>query len=162
MNEAVLWTAGALGSGLIGVILAIIFDEPIRGGLRVVLGKRAKPYPLAGTWRAEFKMADGNGYVEIIRIRKRLGKVEGHIVPHPENYLALRSVEYKKPLRLEGDLSTSDVFSGMWFHPIDTSRYHGTFQLLLHPRGTRLDGLWLGYSDTRREIVSGSWNWTRV
>lgn len=162
MDNAVWWVTGALGSGLIGVILTIIFDEPIRGFLRVIFGRRAKPYPLAGTWRAEFQMHDGRTFVEIIRVRKRLGQVEGHIMPSPENYLALRAVEYKKPLRLEGDLSTSDVFSGTWFHPIETSRYHGTFQLLLHPRGTRLNGMWLGYSESRREIVSGRWAWTRV
>lgn len=162
MNEAMIWIVGAIGSGLIGVILAVIFDEPLRGILAVVRGRRAKPNPLVGTWRTTFGMPSGEKHTEVIMIRKKFGRIEGRIIPHADNRAALRLIEAKTPLRVEGDLSTSDIFSGKWHHPLETSRYFGEFQLILDPGGNSLQGMWLGLSKTQHAIVAGEWHWQRI
>ncbi|HEX8124462.1 MAG TPA: hypothetical protein VF548_02665 [Allosphingosinicella sp.] len=162
MTNIALWTIGALASGFIGVLLAVIFDEPLRGLFALLLRRRRKPNPLVGMWKTTFEMPSGETYVEVIKIRKRLGRVEGNIVPHADNHVGLRVVEASYPLRLEGELSTSDIFAGKWYHPVETKRYYGTFQLILDVGGERLVGMWLGYSRTQQGIVAGPWTWHRM
>ncbi|MBX3658554.1 MAG: hypothetical protein KF740_08990 [Ramlibacter sp.] len=165
MNFA-LWFVGAIASGLIGVLLAVAFQDQTRVWLanRIRYFRRSRKRGIEGQWKATFSMnRDENtqSYVEVIEMTSALGVVEGRIVPDDRNYEALKEQANTKPLRIRGEVGESFYLTGVWFHPLDTHRFMGSFQLLLSPSGKEMRGKWLGFSETLGSIDSGEWVFER-
>lgn len=115
---------------------------------------------IAGLWKATFVMGHGKNkeeFEEIILLKKRFGRIYGFIADDPRNHQRLQSLKGKKPLRLIGYLSDNRYFTGFWYHPIETYRFHGSFQLLLEPNFIKMNGQWIGYSESKQIIDNGLW-----
>lgn len=154
---------GMVISSIISVILSdkIIFALD-RLFIRLEISKSSK---ISGLWKATFVMGYGKNkktFEEIILLKKRFGTIYGYIADDQRNYERLQSVMSKKPLRLKGFLSDNRYFTGFWYHPIEISRYHGSFQLLLEPNSIKMDGQWIGYSESKQVINNGLWVWEKL
>ena len=101
-------------------------------------------------------------YTEIILLKKRFGTIYGYIVDDDRNYEQLQLVMKKNPLRLKGFISDNRYFTGLWYHPIETYRYHGSFQLLIEPNYIKMNGQWIGYSESKQIINNGIWTWDKL
>ena len=124
-----------------------------------------KEADISGIWKATFEFGDGQDkeeYTEIIKLKHRFGVVFGNIVPHDDNYNTLREHEHKKPLRIRGSIADNTLFTGFWFHPIKTYRFHGTFQLLISGKLDNMEGQWIGCDESRGQIDCGKWRWTKI
>ena len=147
---------GIIISSIISVILSdkIIFAFD-RLFIRLGISKTSN---IAGLWKATFAMGYGKNkkvFIEIILLKKRFGTIYGYIANDTRNYKTLQSVMNKTPLRLKGFLSDNRYFTGFWYHPIETYRYHGSFQLLLEPNFIKMNGQWIGYSESKQIINNG-------
>lgn len=160
------WLLGALGSAVFGVVLFILLEDQVRDRLGFIvrlLNPWQKP-GIEGSWVATFTIErDGSTeeYTEVIQLKRAIGRVVGRIVPDQRNYVAISQVAARRPLRVIGEFVDSRYFTGMWFHPLERSRFHGAFQLLLHPSGASMDGRWIGFSESLVQIDSGMWHWER-
>jgi hypothetical protein len=54
------------------------------------------------------------------------------------------------------------LFTGIWFHPEQRSHYHGAFNLIVRQDNDNIDGIWLGYSESKNIIETGRWIWERI
>jgi hypothetical protein len=152
----VLWLVGIVAGALLTIVLTLLFSDRIKQGL--MPEKRG----IEGKWVATFSMTRDKqvlNFTEVIQISQNLGIVIGHIVPDPRNYEQLRIAETRKPLRLRGELVDNRYFTGTWFHPLETHRYHGAFQLLLSPTGDQMKGSWIGFSESMTHVDVGEWIW---
>ena len=160
--NVLLWVLGATGSGLVGILLSVLFQDQIRIWLasRVSLLGRGKKRGIEGIWKGTFTVVRGHvsvQYVEAIEITRALGIVEGRIVPDARNYDALQTISDERPLRLRGEVGESFFLTGVWFHPLQTHRFTGAFQLAMDPSGKAMKGKWVGFSETLAAIDSGEW-----
>ena len=162
MNQ--LWYA-VLGAFL-SVILGVIFSEPLKNLFSPFLAKLGqKKDGINGVWEATFEYPTNTGkelYTELIEIKSVLGQIIGRIIPHKNNHSRLVTVATKKPVRLRGELRDNLFFTGTWLHPLDRQHYHGAFHLLVSMSGNEMEGIWIGYSDKKKKIEEGKWNWKRI
>lgn len=153
-----LFWAGILVSAIISTVLSLLFTDQIKGlfsGLFIKIGF-SKGVNLNGIWKCSF-VYNGKTYVEIVKIKQIGNRATGRIEPDSENYDALKKVMYNKPLRLTGIITGERYFTGYWYHPIETYRYHGAFQLIVRPDDRNAEGIWVGFSRTANRIESGKW-----
>lgn len=152
---------------IISAIVSVILSDKIIFGidrLFVKLGVSKYSY-VTGLWKAIFVMGQGKNkveYTEIILLKKRFGTVYGYIVDDSMNYKQLQLVMKQKPLRIKGFISDNRYFTGFWYHPIETYRYHGSFQLLIEPNFIKMSGQWIGYSESKQIINNGLWIWEKL
>jgi len=167
MKDILIWFFGVVAAGLIGVVLTVLFQDAIKGFLIELLRRISGPPKrgIDGRWVATFSiMRDGKvmEYVEVIEITQRFGLVKGRIVEDDRNYPELRTTASHHPLRLQGTISESFYLTGVWFHPLQTHRFMGSFQLVLSPTGNTMSGIWVGFSETLNRIDSGEWRFVRA
>lgn len=155
-----------LGMIISSVISVILSDKIIlaldRLFIRLGISKCSN---ITGLWKATFVMGRGKNkeeFEEIILLKKRFGTIYGYIANDTRNYKRLHSFMDKNPLRLKGFLSDNRYFTGFWYHPIETFRYHGSFQLLLEPNFIKMIGQWIGYSESKQAINNGTWTWEKL
>ena len=165
--EVLIWLLGAIGSAFIGILLTILFQDQAKVVLatRISRLRKTQKRGIEGVWKATFYVVRGKeavAYVETIRLRHALGIVVGNITPHKQNYPALRAQETRLPLRLRGEIGETFYLTGLWFHPLDTHRFSGSFQLLIDPDGHEMRGKWVGFSSTLGAIDSGEWVFERM
>lgn len=160
-------TVGYIIGIVISAVISALFSESILRGIALFLAKFDLPSQssIEGIWAASFSMTDEQGvtktYSEKIKIFKRLGNIYGYNVPDSNNHDLLKTVENKKPLRIRGSLVDNRYFTGVWFHPSNQSRFHGSYQLLLNLSSDKMEGVWTGYSETSNCIESGNWIWNK-
>jgi hypothetical protein len=164
--EVALWLVGIVAGALLTIVLTLLFSDRIKQGLMPFIMRlnRSEKCGIEGKWVAIFSMTRDKqllNFTEVIQISQSLGIVIGHIVPDPRNYEQLRIAETRKPLRLRGELVDNRYFTGTWFHPLETHRYHGAFQLLLSPTGDQMKGSWIGFSESMTQVDVGEWIWVR-
>ena len=143
---------------IISTILALIFTEEIKGFLYGIIMNVGvfKKITVSGTWRCSF-ICHNVTYVEIIDIKQIGNRLIGRIADDPENYDAVREVMSKHPLRFNATITSDRYITGVWYHPIETDRHHGSFQLILTLAGTKAEGIWVGMSRSGHKIESDSW-----
>lgn len=152
---------------IISSIVSVMLSDKIIFGidrLFVKLGVSKYSY-VTGLWKATFAMGYGKNkieYTEIILLKKRFGTIYGYIVDDDRNYEQLQLVMKKNPLRLKGFISDNRYFTGLWYHSIETYRYHGSFQLLIEPNYIKMNGQWIGYSESKQIINNGIWTWDKL
>ena len=152
---------------IISSIVSVFLSDKLIQGFNAVFLKLglSKSGDISGVWKATFVMGKGSKkteYTEIIRLSNRLGIIWGRIEPHSLNYLALRPYMEQKPLRVKGSLIDSRFFTGYWYHPIESYRFHGSFQLLIDGSMMKMTGQWIGYSTSGKEIDNGMWVWKKM
>ena len=162
-----IWFLGAIGSAFIGILLTVLFQDQAKVVLatRISRFRKSQKRGVEGDWKATFYVVrdkEAVAYVETIRLRRALGIVVGNITPHEQNYPALRAQETSRPLRLRGEIGEAFFLTGLWFHPLDTHRFSGSFQLLIEPDGHEMRGKWVGFSSSLGTIDSGEWVFERM
>jgi hypothetical protein len=156
----------AILSIVISSIISVLLSEQIlsfAGSLMMKVGIKPK-INLNGIWKATFTISKDDGeksYTEIIRIKSGLGRVYGSIEPDERNYAELKDHMEAKPLRIKGELLDNRYLTGFWYHPIQTNRTQGTFQMILYPDTKEMRGLWMGYSVSGNIIEGGEWVWKK-
>lgn len=164
--SVLLWVISTIGAAIIGLLVSVFFDEPLKKFLTPLIVKTSvKKRSIAGTWVTTFtynKQNTTENYIEVIELHKRLGVVIGRVVPDARNYPALRLVEKDKPIRLRGEVFREKYLTGVWFHPIETDRFQGSFQLIISNDKQSMSGKWLGFSESKEIIDSGDWEWKRA
>ena len=152
---------------VISSIVSVILSDKILFGIQrlfIRLGVSRKS-DITGLWRATFSVGSGKSrqeYVEIILLKNRFGTTYGNIVNDNRNYKKLYSVMEKKPIRLKGFISDNRYFTGFWYHPIETYRFHGSFQLIIDGSFSNMQGPWIGYSESNQKISNGTWIWEKI
>ena len=152
---------------IISSIVSVLLSDKIIQGINTVFIKLglSKNGDISGVWKATFEMGKGSKkaeYVEIIKLSNRLGIVWGRIEPNELNYPMLQSYMKQKPLRVKGTLTDNRFFTGYWYHPIESYRFHGSFQLLIDGSMMKMTGQWIGYSTSGKEIDNGTWIWEKI
>jgi TIR domain len=116
---------------------------------------------VAGVWIADFVYTDGETYREYIDLKDmESGLLLGTIVPSWDNCRHTGNVDHARPVRLRATLNGGSFITGVWFQPARSDQ-HGAFQLQISSESERLVGGWLKFSETRNDIVSGRWEWSR-
>ncbi|WP_305133701.1 hypothetical protein [uncultured Clostridium sp.] len=155
-----------LGMFISSVVSVILSDKIIFALDRLFIRLRiSKSSNITGLWKATFIMGYGKTkkeFEEIIFLKKKFGTIYGYIADDTRNYERLQTVMNKEPLRLKGFLSDNRYFTGFWYHPIETYRYHGSFQLLIKPNFIKMEGQWIGYSESKQIINNGAWIWEKL
>ncbi len=154
-------------SMILSSVVSVILSDKIIFGIERIFTKLgvSKPSNIAGLWKATFIMGYGKNkveYTEIILVKKRFSTIYGYIANDSRNYARLQYVMDKNPIRLKGFLSDNRYFTGFWYHPIETYRYHGSFQLLVEPNFIKMKGQWIGYSESKQIINNGLWIWEKL
>ena len=154
-------------SVIVSSIVSVILSDKIIFGIdRLFVRLGISKYSnINGLWKATFIMGNGKNkteYAEIILLKKRFGTIYGYIANDNRNYERLQSVMNRNPLRLKGFISDNRYFTGLWYHPIETYRYHGSFQLLIEPNFIKMNGQWIGYSESKQIINNGMWIWDKI
>ena len=154
-------------SVIISSVVSVILSDKIIFGLQWIFIKLgiSKSSDLSGTWKATFVIGSGSKkeeYTEIIVLKNRLGTIYGNIADDKRNYNRIHEVMKRKPIRVKGVVSDNRYFTGFWYHPIETSRYHGSYQLIINGAFKYMSGQWIGYSETQQKIVNGIWKWEKL
>ena len=155
------WSVGPV----ISIIVTLVFSEPLKNRLAPLIARvgSKKDTGFTGTWLATFSYGpSAEAYQEAIQLSTFLGQVVGRIIPHEQNHERLRDVEESAPLRLRGTIKDNRYFTGVWFHPLRRSHYHGAFELLIDQSGEQMRGMWVGYSESKNSIEHGEWTWERI
>lgn len=149
---------------LVSSVISVIFSDTIIQGIRKTLFHFGilKDINLSGTWIATFYMNNKKAYQEVIKLHHKVGLVFGYIEPDSRNYEKLQQVMYKKPMRIKGSINDNRYFTGFWYHPIEQYRHHGSYQLLIHSTAIKMEGQWIGFSETSKIISHGKWEWEKI
>jgi hypothetical protein len=161
----VLVAVRALVVPVVAIVVGLLAAGPITNRLAPTLAKLGskREEGVGGRWRAVFYYGkQEEEFVEIIEISSVLGMMIGRVIPHGENNPIAKSVEQRRPVRVQGSMKDNTFFTGTWFHPSRRSHHVGAFQLILRRSNTRMEGMWLGYSETKNEVESGRWVWSRL
>lgn len=158
------WLLASTASGIISVLLGVLLSDPIKRffGRFFRLGR---PDAILGKWVCEFEQSREDNttvFTEVLIIKKSYGYYVGRIEPDARNYERLKETAPRRPVRLKGERTSDGILTGVWYHPIETARSHGAFQLTLSSSGQEMHGVWIGYSNTLGEIDSGRWTITRA
>lgn len=155
------WVIGPI----VGVIVTLLVSEPLKDRLAPLvmrLGSK-KEEGVSGLWKATFFYGQPEvAHIQVIEISILFGSVVGRIVPHNLNEGAAKRTENDRPLRVRGSIKDNRFFTGTWFHPEGRSYHHGTFDLIIRQDNERMEGMWLGYSETKNKIETGRWIWERI
>jgi hypothetical protein len=163
--EVLFWLLKWIIGPVLGVIVTLLISEPLKERLAPIvswLGSK-KATGVTGRWEAVFHHSSrAEPYRELIEVSFLFGAVVGRIVPSDINHEDAKNIEKDKPLRIRGSIKDHRFFTGVWFHPSRRSHHHGAFDLIIRQDNDRMDGLWLGYSESSNNIESGRWEWNRI
>lgn len=155
---------------IIGIIISTIISATYSETILQVLGQLLSKIDLPtqadieGVWKVEFTVIENEievTFQETIKIKKRLGIIFGYSIPDTSNLELLKNLVNNKSLRIRGKLVDNRYLTGVWFHPNRRARFHGSFQLLVGLSGNNMSGSWLGFSETKNMIDSGSWKFVK-
>jgi hypothetical protein len=150
---------------IVAVIVTLIVSEPLKDRLAPLIAKLGskKEQGISGIWKASFLYGKSDDvHIEVIEISVFMGTIVGRIVPHALNEGAAKRTENNRPLRMRGSVKDNRFFTGIWFHPERRSHHHGAFDLIIRQNNWRMEGMWLGYSETKNVIETGRWTWERI
>lgn len=150
---------------IVAVVITLLVSEPLKDRLAPLvtrLGSK-KEEGVTGLWKATFYYGSPEvKFVQAIEISTLFGSVVGRIVPHRLNEDSAKRTESDRPLRVRGTVKDNRFFTGIWFHPERRSHHHGAFDLLIRQSNAQMEGVWLGYSESKNVIESGRWVWERI
>jgi hypothetical protein len=163
----VFWFLGVVIGAFVSIFITLAFQDSLKtwaAQLVTLLGARNDD-GITGLWRTTFSYVHGRettNYIECIEIRTLFGMVIGRIVPDPSNHPRLNDIAPSRPIRVRGQLKDNHYFTGIWLHPLQRHHYHGAFQLLLEPNGHRMKGRWIGFSNSKKSLEEGDWEWELI
>lgn len=155
------WVVGPI----VGVVVTLLVSEPLKDRLAPLVARLGskKEEGVSGLWKASFYYGHPEAtHIQVIEISTLFGSVVGRIVPHDLNEGAAKRSESSRPLRVRGSIKDNRFFTGTWFHPERRSHHHGAFDLIIRQNNLRMEGMWLGYSETKNVIETGRWVWERI
>jgi hypothetical protein len=155
------WVLGPV----LGVVVTLLVSEPLKERLAPLVSQLGskKEEGVTGLWKASFFYGDpAVQHVQVIEISTLFGSVVGRIIPHELNEGAAKRVQETRPLRVRGTIKDNRFFTGVWFHPERRSHHHGAFDLVVRQNNLQMEGMWLGYSETKNVIETGRWVWERI
>lgn len=163
--EIALWLFKVIAAPIAAIIVTLLFSETLKSWLSPIvlkLGSR-KEEGVSGLWTATFFYGKPEiSYIEVIELSTLLGYVVGRIVPHTLNQGAAKRVQWVRPLRVKGTVKDNRFFSGTWIHPERLSHHYGAYDLIIRQNNTEMQGMWLGYSESKNIIETGRWEWRRI
>jgi hypothetical protein len=163
--DVLLWLARWVLGPILALVVTLLLSEPLKNRLAPLVAKLGskREVGVTGQWKATFTYGPSDEtFVEAIEISSLFGVFVGRVIPHADTYPELKRNEKSKPLRLRGEVKDNRYFTGVWFHPLRRSHFHGAFELLIHQNGEQMNGMWLGYSERKNTIESGDWTWERL
>lgn len=155
-----LWTAGAVFSALVGLLITVLFQDRVSVALlKVLRGFRVdrNNRNLSGKWYSYFYIAPESGQsrtaaamnrILTIRLRQVGTRVAGTGTENSRNYFALAT--FREP-----------YLTGTWRNSIDGRNSWGAFQLLCHDNGRWMAGKFVG-KDSGGHINHGLWLWAQT
>jgi hypothetical protein len=150
---------------IVGVLVTLLVSEPLKERLAPLvmrLGSK-RQVGVSGLWKATFYYGDAEtSHVQVIEISALLGLIIGRIVPHELNEGAAKRAEDGRPLRVRGAVKDNRFYTGTWLHPEKRSHHQGAFDLIIRRDNMRMEGMWLGYSETKNIVETGRWIWERI
>ncbi|BDA71711.1 hypothetical protein CAL7716_058770 [Calothrix sp. PCC 7716] len=155
------WVAGSI----VSIVITLFMSETLKNWLAPFVSQLGSKQDegVKGLWLATFYYGQQQTpYIEAIEVSELFGVVVGRIVPYPDNHPTAKKVEQKFPLRLRGSVQDSRYFTGIWFHPNRRSHVHGAFKMLISQDNEHMNGMWLGYSESKNVIESDKWIWQRL
>jgi hypothetical protein len=135
----------------------MIADAASSEGLRPWRSVQGSYHQIGGIWRSHYTYRSSR--------RKGTFDAEHYLVArqHGQNVTA-ESVPHSAGSQVKLDLFVEGaIASGRWWEhtPVNSSyegaSYHGVIQLVIDPRGQRLQGRWLGFN-SKYEISDGAWD----
>ena len=164
-QELLISVIGGILSSIASLVIGTLFGDKIAAYIsKLMYSFSESQRGIEDVWLASFVMERGGRrfeYAEVIKIKRYFGIFIGNIQPKSRNYEALQKTQNLRPLRLRGEVKDSMYFTGYWYHPVDIARFHGAFQLVIHPDGITMSGKWIGYSETLNQIDTGEWRFER-
>ncbi|OWQ91860.1 hypothetical protein CDN99_05670 [Roseateles aquatilis] len=163
--EVIVWIVKWAVGPVVAAIVTIVVREPLKERLAPLVLRfgSKKEDGIAGLWETRFwHGVPETEYVEVIEVSLLLGSYVGRIVPHPLNQGAAKRVADQRPIRVRGSVLNNRHFRGEWLHPERRSHYRGAFDLIIRQNNDRLQGMWLGYSESQNVIQAGRWEWRRL
>lgn len=155
------WVVGPI----VAVVVTLLVSDPLKERLApwvTRLGSK-KEEGVSGLWKASFYYGEPEvAHIQVIEISTLFGSVVGRIVPHNLNEGAAKRAQSTRPLRVTGTVKDNRFFTGTWFHPERRSHHHGAFDLIIRQNNLHMEGMWLGYSETKNVIETGRWIWERL
>jgi hypothetical protein len=163
--EAFLWGMKWVVGPLVGIVVTLLFQEPLKEKLAPVVLRFGykRDDGITGLWKATFWHGNPEAeYVEVIEVSHLLGSFVGRIVPHELNQGSAKRVAHLRPIRVRGTVTHNRHFRGEWLHPERRSHHRGTFDLIIRQNNLHLQGMWLGYSESMNVVQAGRWEWKRL
>ena len=163
--EIIIWLFKWVAGPLAAIVVTLLFTDPIKerfAPMILRLGNK-KDEGVTGLWTATFFYGYPEvAFVEVVEVSSLFGQIVGRIVPHRSNGGAAKRVELSRPLRIKGHVTKNRYFSGTWLHPERVSHHRGTFDLIIRQTNSEMEGMWLGYSESKNLIETGRWVWKRI
>ncbi len=152
---------------IISSVVSVMLSDRIIFGLHSIFVKLgiSKKSDISGLWKATFIIGTGKSkveYIEIVLLKSRFGTIYGNIANDNRNYPKLHAIMKRNPIRIKGFLSDNRFFTGFWYHPIETYRFHGSYQLIIDGEFKQMRGQWIGYSESNHKIANGTWIWEKI
>ena len=163
--ELALWILKFVIGPIVAVIVTLLITDPLKTRLAPLVLRfgSKKQVGVGGRWVATFYFGENETpFVEVIEMSKLLGFVVGRIVPHKLNVGNAKAIQHAKPIRVRGTIKDNRFFTGIWLHPERHSHHHGAFDLVIRQSNVLMEGMWLGYSESRNRVVVGRWEWRRL
>ena len=137
---------------IVSVVAKILLQDRIHFILSRFVGNLVprKGRHLNGIWKSTYRFpSKGKQKYEnqIMRLR--------HIGPY---VVGENLVEQHHKHRLVGRFRNGNYYTGTWDNIAEGELWHGSFQFVLSPDGTRMYGWWLGF-DSESVVRSGPWAW---
>ena len=141
-----------LALAVLSAALTILLTEPIQRLLAQVLGGIAprRKRGVRGLWLSEYEFPTGNQVVQCNQMME-LRQIGRFVVG---KWLAGTPHRH----RLSGKVRDQQFLTGFWENVQQGVTYHGAFQLVIHPTGKTMSGLWVGF-DSENQIACGNWTW---
>ena len=161
---------GIITSSIVGAIISLIFSLLFTDFLRDLLATlvirfaRSSKKDISGQWRSVFTVKRSGTLLnveEILEMKTGLGIVVARKCINDSKGIN-QGKDKNKPLRLRGELQDGRYLTGIWYHPSQISRFHGSFQLVLRQNGKHMSGIWTGFDENKNKVVSGEWVFERV
>lgn len=153
------WMVGAIGSGLVGVVLASLFQDRLATAFARAAGRLRGPHEreIAGRWFAYWSLIPEQ--TSSATARQPSSVINVFVVSRWGNRVTGRDLT-RKDNTITGILVDGTILTGTW-RDTSSDRYQwGAFQMCWDGDGSGMIGKFVG-KDSRNHVNHGIWIWAR-